>query len=437
MGCLDAPNVSMFWEVGVVLLILAFVPPFGRKIRIGTSSDVSLASCVLDWVSLLHYVSFAWSLTSMDFCRYSPPPRRSSRSRSRSPSRWLTSAIPPSLLLWKFHLFLFGWLSSALQCQCRQFSFLRSSVVWHKPLLQLASTCLVVLWCRSYRERHEDVENPGNNLYVTGLSIRVTEKDLEKYFAKVGEVRLQVKLDKFDWSQWHKSKCPTIWFVRIFWWLPGLPTVQGALSVYQVEFGLIPGFLNLQVIEARLVVDPRTRESRGFGFVTMSRVKDADRCIRHLHGSTLEGRIITVEKVRTAWLQTNGNFWWQHGIYSHEKLQLGCKQREYTGVALSLGVLVAWPCSCVLCQAWFSFAISLWGITGLGLDNPCSVWCVVFSKGLTTSEARRNAEETYRVSHQVSKVCYFSWQIVTSQLDFEISNSRRSSPQAKAQVNPT
>jgi RNA recognition motif-containing protein len=140
--------------------------------------------------------------------RYSPPPRRSSRSRSRSPAR-------------------------------------------------------------SYRERHEDVENPGNNLYVTGLSIRVTEKDLEKYFAKVGEV-----------------------------------------------------------IEARLVVDPRTRESRGFGFVTMSRVKDADRCIRHLHGSTLEGRIITVEKVRIARLQTNGNFWWQHGIYSHEKLQLGCKQRE-------------------------------------------------------------------------------------------------------------
>ncbi len=45
------------------------------------------------------------------------------------------------------------------------------------------------------------MENPGNNLYVTGLSIRVTEKDLEKYFAKVGEVRLQVKLDKFDWSQ--------------------------------------------------------------------------------------------------------------------------------------------------------------------------------------------------------------------------------------------
>ncbi len=116
--------------------------------------------------------------------------------------------------------------------------------------------------------------------------------------------------------------------MRIFWWLPGLPTVQGALSVYQVEFGLIPGFLNLQVIEARLVVDPRTRESRGFGFVTMSRVKDADRCIRHLHGSTLEGRIITVEKVRIARLQTNGNFWWQHGIYSHEKLQLGCKQRE-------------------------------------------------------------------------------------------------------------
>lgn len=59
MGCLDAPNVSMFWEVGVALIIFAFVPPSGRKIRIWTSSDVSLASCILDWVSFLHYVSFA------------------------------------------------------------------------------------------------------------------------------------------------------------------------------------------------------------------------------------------------------------------------------------------------------------------------------------------------------------------------------------------
>ena len=53
----------------------------------------------------------------------------------------------------------------------------------------------------------------------------------------------------------------------------------------------------LQVIECRLVVDPRTHESRGFGFVIMASTEDAERCIKYLNRSTLEGRIITVEKV--------------------------------------------------------------------------------------------------------------------------------------------
>lgn len=45
------------------------------------------------------------------------------------------------------------------------------------------------------------------------------------------------------------------------------------------------------------MLDPRTRESRGFGFVTMEHLEDAERCIKYLNRSTLEGRIITVEKV--------------------------------------------------------------------------------------------------------------------------------------------
>lgn len=53
----------------------------------------------------------------------------------------------------------------------------------------------------------------------------------------------------------------------------------------------------MQVLECRLVLDPRTRESRGFGFVTMDRLEDAERCIKYLNRSTLEGRVITVEKV--------------------------------------------------------------------------------------------------------------------------------------------
>ncbi|KAH7281665.1 hypothetical protein KP509_36G057600 [Ceratopteris richardii] len=85
----------------------------------------------------------------------------------------------------------------------------------------------------------DEAVNPGNNLYVTGLSTRVTEKDLDEHFSKEGKVT-----------------------------------------------------------ECRLVVDPRTRESRGFGFVTMETVDDADRCIKYLNRSTLEGRIITVEKAK-------------------------------------------------------------------------------------------------------------------------------------------
>lgn len=45
------------------------------------------------------------------------------------------------------------------------------------------------------------------------------------------------------------------------------------------------------------MLDPRTRESRGFGFVTMEHLDDAERCIKYLNRSTLEGRMITVEKV--------------------------------------------------------------------------------------------------------------------------------------------
>lgn len=34
----------------------------------------------------------------------------------------------------------------------------------------------------------DDAANPGNNLYVTGLSTRVTESDLEKFFSREGKV---------------------------------------------------------------------------------------------------------------------------------------------------------------------------------------------------------------------------------------------------------
>ncbi|KAM5572407.1 serine/arginine-rich splicing factor SR45a-like [Rosa sericea] len=84
-----------------------------------------------------------------------------------------------------------------------------------------------------------DATNPGNNLYVTGLSTRVTSADVEKFFNKEGKV-----------------------------------------------------------LECHLVTDPRSRESRGFAFVTMETVEDAERCIKYLNRSVLEGRLVTVEKAK-------------------------------------------------------------------------------------------------------------------------------------------
>ncbi|TKY50921.1 Serine/arginine-rich splicing factor SR45a [Spatholobus suberectus] len=84
-----------------------------------------------------------------------------------------------------------------------------------------------------------DAENPGNNLYVTGLSTRITDSDLQKYFSKEGKV-----------------------------------------------------------VDCHLVKDPRTKESRGFGFVTLETNDDAERCIKYLNRSVFEGRLITVEKAK-------------------------------------------------------------------------------------------------------------------------------------------
>ncbi|XP_043708434.1 serine/arginine-rich splicing factor SR45a-like [Telopea speciosissima] len=92
---------------------------------------------------------------------------------------------------------------------------------------------------RSGSRGREDATNPGNTLYVTGLSTRVTDRDLEDHFSREGKV-----------------------------------------------------------LSCRLVVEPRTRISRGFAFVTMDSLEDAERCITHLNQSVLEGRYITVEKSR-------------------------------------------------------------------------------------------------------------------------------------------
>ncbi|XP_039136579.1 uncharacterized protein LOC120273904 [Dioscorea cayenensis subsp. rotundata] len=48
---------------------------------------------------------------------------------------------------------------------------------------------------------------------------------------------------------------------------------------------------SIQVIDVRLVVDPWSRESRGFGFVTMERIEDANRYLKFLDGLCLKVRL--------------------------------------------------------------------------------------------------------------------------------------------------
>ncbi|XP_074567341.1 serine/arginine-rich splicing factor SR45a-like [Curcuma longa] len=120
------------------------------------------------------------------------------------------------------------------------------------------------------RDRDEAV-NTGNTLYVTGLSSRVTDRDLEHHFSREGKV-----------------------------------------------------------VGCHLVVEPRTRVSRGFAFVTMDTAKDADRCIKYLNQSILEGRYITVEKSRRgrARTPTPGKYL---GVVSTRDGRRGERDRYYGG----------------------------------------------------------------------------------------------------------
>ncbi|KAF7436012.1 hypothetical protein PC9H_002838 [Pleurotus ostreatus] len=87
--------------------------------------------------------------------------------------------------------------------------------------------------------RGDGQHNPGNNLHVSGLSHRVDTRDLEAAFAKIGRVQ-----------------------------------------------------------KASVMYDPHTRESRGFGFVTMETAEEADAAITALNATDLMGKVMNVEKAR-------------------------------------------------------------------------------------------------------------------------------------------
>ncbi|KAI8328719.1 hypothetical protein BC941DRAFT_457630 [Chlamydoabsidia padenii] len=85
----------------------------------------------------------------------------------------------------------------------------------------------------------EEEINPGDNLFVTGLSSKTSSAQLEEIFSKHGAV--------------HK---------------------------------------------AEVMYDPHTRESRGFGFIQMQNTEDANRAMDAVNATDIDGRIVTVEKAK-------------------------------------------------------------------------------------------------------------------------------------------
>lgn len=81
--------------------------------------------------------------------------------------------------------------------------------------------------------------NPGSNLFVTGIHPRLTESDVSRLFEKYGDVE-----------------------------------------------------------NCSILLDPHTKESRGFGFVKMMTAEQADAAKEGLQGEVIEGRTLSIEKAR-------------------------------------------------------------------------------------------------------------------------------------------
>jgi transformer-2 protein len=82
-------------------------------------------------------------------------------------------------------------------------------------------------------------ENPGSNLFVTGIASRVRDDELVQAFEKYGEVQ-----------------------------------------------------------NAHIMRDPHSNDSRGFGFVKFALTEQAEAAIEALHGTNFEGRTMSIEKAR-------------------------------------------------------------------------------------------------------------------------------------------
>ncbi|ORY80919.1 hypothetical protein BCR37DRAFT_380793 [Protomyces lactucae-debilis] len=94
---------------------------------------------------------------------------------------------------------------------------------------------------RDHSERRHTTENPGTNLFVTGIATRIDETELREIFSQFGQVE-----------------------------------------------------------SVQIMADPHTKESRGFGFVSMATADEAEAARDGLSGQEKQGRVMSVEKARRA-----------------------------------------------------------------------------------------------------------------------------------------
>lgn len=92
------------------------------------------------------------------------------------------------------------------------------------------------------REREASLdENRGNNLYIANLSYQTREDDLQELFAKYGKIK-----------------------------------------------------------HCKVIRDPVSKESRGFGFVTFEEAGDAQEAIKQLNNTEVSGRKLHIEEAKRA-----------------------------------------------------------------------------------------------------------------------------------------
>jgi transformer-2 protein len=100
------------------------------------------------------------------------------------------------------------------------------------------------------RQNHAPVA-PNNVLGVFGLSVRTNERDLEDEFGRYGEV-------------------------------------EKAVIVYDQKVSQLNDLSRIELIK-------QSDRSRGFGFVTMRSVEDAQRAMESLNGTVMNGRPVRVD----------------------------------------------------------------------------------------------------------------------------------------------